>query len=230
MATILKSNAPLPSASAEFTGVAGFNLDDLAAVGARQLRAVETEAERILAAAREESQAIRQQAAEQGRAEGIQQGMRDAEQRIAQQSQAEVAKRIPLLEATLQQCCNLQRDYLESFRETLIATVIAATERVVLRKLETEPEVLQRWAEAAIAACNSAKRIVVLVHPETLASHGEALEQLLAKPGLPEDSRIEPDESIEPAGVVVRTEGGSVTLTLSEQLQRLDEMLRGDST
>jgi flagellar biosynthesis/type III secretory pathway protein FliH len=112
----------------------------------------------------------------------------------------------------------------------LIATVIAATERVVLSKLDTEPAVLDRWAAAAIDACNSAKRYVVLVHPETLASHGEALEQLLSKPGMPEDSRIEPDESIEPAGVVVRTDGGAVALTLSDQLQRLDEMLRGDAT
>lgn len=227
MATILKSHEPLPTASPEFSGVAGFNLDDFADAGRKQLLAVEAEAARMLNGARSEIERLRKQAIEDGRVEGLEKGMREADQKFKQELAAEVAKRMPILEATLAKWCEIERNYLDEFRDTLMNSILAATERVVLCRLETEPEVLLRWCQSALDAAKSARRLVIAVHPETLVAHGEAIEQLLSQPGLPEDCRIEPDEGIEPAGVVVRTEGGAVSLTLSEQLQRLDEMLRG---
>lgn len=230
MASILKPHQSAPKVverASGMEGVAGFNLDDFAEAGVRHLKAVENEAARILADARQEAAKIKQQAQQ----DGFQQGLKDAEKEAANRVKAgvdqEVAVQLPMLESVVQQLSDTEQKFLESFQECLLGTVLAATERVVLARLEKEPEVLTRWAESAINAAKTARKLVVAVHPETLVSHGEKLEMLLAAPGLPEDVRIEPDESVEPAGVVVRCEGGIVEMTLSNQLERLDEMLHG---
>lgn len=203
-----------------------FNFDDFAAAGVRRLKAAETEAARILEAARIEAAQIKQKAKAEGLAEGLAATAKESDARVAAGVTREVAKRMPVLEETAKQIGAAEQDYLDEFRETLIATSLAAAERIVRGRLEREPELLTRWAAEALQAAKTARRLVVAVHPETLVAHGEALEQLLTAPGLPEETRIEPDESVEPAGVVVRREGGTVDLQLKQQLARLDELLR----
>lgn len=231
MATILKSKqpeAPPAGKPAGMTGLAGFNLDDFAQAGVRHLKAVEAEAAAILQRARQEAEAIRQRAVEEGQATGYAAGMETAAEEIRQQVAVEVAERIPALEAATQQISDVQEAYLSEYRRLLVSTVLAATERLVLSRLDREPEMIERWAEVALTASKTASRLTIAVHPETLVQHGETFERLLTAPGMPEDSRIEPDESVEPSGVVVRSEAGVVEMTLSRQLERLDAMLRGD--
>ena len=210
------------------TGLAGFNLDDFAQAGIRHLKSVEAESERLLDNAKRQAQSMRETAKQEGRVEGYQAGLEDAEAEIRKRVEQQVAERLPALESLLQQISQIQDQYLADFRDTLITTVISATERIVLHRLENEPELLARWAESALSAARTAQRITIAVHPETLVDHGEVLERLLSAPGMPEDSRIEPDESIEPAGIVVRGDEGVVDMTLSRQLERLDQLLRGD--
>lgn len=226
MATVLKSSNPPADSRGGFSGVSEFNFDDFAAAGIRHLKAAETEAARILQAARTEAEEIRQSARADGLAEGLAATAQESDARVAAGVSREVAKRMPILEKTAKQLGEAEDVFLEEFRETLIATSLAAAERLVRGRLEREPELMTRWAAEALQAAKTARRLVVAVHPETLVAHGEALEQLLSTPGLPEEIRIEPDESVEPAGVVVRREGGSVDLQLREQLARLDELLR----
>lgn len=226
MATVLKSSTPPAEPRGGFSGVAEFNFDDFAAAGARRIKAAEAEAAQILAAARAEAEEIKQKAKADGLADGLAATAKESAARVAAGVKSEVAKRMPILEQTALQMGEVERNFLEEFRQTLIATSLAAAERIVRTRLEREPELLTRWAAEALQAAKTARRLVVAVHPETLVAHGEALEQLLSTPGLPEETRIEPDESVEPAGVVVRREGGSVDLQLREQLARLDELLR----
>lgn len=226
MATVLKSSNPSVASPGGFAGVTEFNFDDFAAAGVRHLKSAEAEAARILEAARAEAAEVRQQAHAEGLAEGLAATAKESEARIATGVSREVGKRMPILEATARHLGEAEQVFLEEFRETLIATSLAAAERIVRGRLEREPELLTRWAAEALQAAKTARRLVVAVHPETLVAHGEALEQLLSAPGLPEETRIEPDESVEPAGVVVRREGGTVDLQLKQQLDRLDELLR----
>lgn len=210
-------------------GVSGFNLDDFAEAGVKHLKAVEREAARILEEARKEGEKIKKLAHEEGLASGLQAAEKEADRRVKAGVDQSIAIQMPLLEAAVQQISDIETEFIESFRQCLLGTALAAAERLVLARLEHEPELLERWAEAAIGATKTARKLVLAVHPETLVSHGERFEALLASPGLPEDTRIEPDESVEPAGVVVRCEGGAVEMTLSHQLERLDELLRGNS-
>jgi flagellar biosynthesis/type III secretory pathway protein FliH len=230
MASILKPNqSPADQGRQEsgFASAAGFNLDDFAAAGVRHLKAAEAEAQRVLEDARREAEVIKANASKQGLEQGLQQAQLEADARVKEAVDQELSRHVPLLESIVQQISDLETSYLDSFRENLLGTALAAAERLTLARLDREPELLTRWAEKAIGLAKSARRLTVAIHPETLAEHGTHLEALLAAPGMPEDTRIEPDETVEPAGVVVRCDGGSVDMTLSSQLERLDEMLRG---
>ena len=230
MASILKPDQATreeANKSSGFVGVAGFNLDDFAEAGVRHLRSVEGEAGRILEKAHQEAVRIKEEARREGLAQGLAAAELEAAGKVRAAADKQVAEHIPLLESVVQQISDLEGEYLNSFRECLLGTTLAATERIVLARLDREPELLGRWAEAALAAAKTSRKLIIALHPETLVEHGERLEMLLASPGMPEETRIEPDETIEPAGIVVRCEGGAVEMTLSRQLERLDEMLRG---
>ena len=63
------------------------------------------------------------------------------------------------------------------------------------------------------------------MHPETLAQLGQAIDELLASPDLPEQTHVQPDESVSRSDVVVRQAGGEIRAGLQTQLERLEEML-----
>ena len=228
MATILKSDQPSkPQPSGGTAGLVGFNLEDLAAVGLRRLEEVQQRAAAIIADAEAEAVRIRQQAHADGLAEGLAKAEQDVEKRIKDEVQQELREQLPLYDKLLEGLCAQQSDFLQQFSDVLVSTTLATAERIVVGRLEREAEILLRWAEQALDAAKTSRQLIVAVHPETLATLGEELAMLLNRPGLPEDIRLEPDESVEPTGVVVRTEGGEVDMTLSQQLARLDELIRG---
>ena len=68
-------------------------------------------------------------------------------------------------------------------------------------------------------------RLTLAVHPETLAELGVALDQLLAGPDLPEQTHVEPDESVDRNTVIIRQHGGEINAGLTAQLRRLEELL-----
>ncbi len=103
--------------------------------------------------------------------------------------------------------------------------VIDISQKIIRGKLEREPEILLRWTSDALSYARSAQKLTVAVHPETLAELGQDIESLLRTPGLPEDSMLVPDESIEPWGVIVRQHGGQIDASLSTQLDSLQAML-----
>jgi flagellar assembly protein FliH len=64
-----------------------------------------------------------------------------------------------------------------------------------------------------------------VAHPETLAQLGRSFDELVASSDLPEQTHVEPDESVERNEIVVRQNGGDIHAGLQAQLQRLEEML-----
>ena len=64
------------------------------------------------------------------------------------------------------------------------------------------------------------------VNPETLALLGQEFDEMLSMPGMPEQTRVIPDESVAPTEVVVRQTGGEIRAGLEAQLERLSEVLR----
>ncbi len=206
MATVVKANRD--TVQPAVSGLVGFNLDDFAASGRQHLEAARREADSILEAAHREAAVIKQAAQEAGYAAGREQAEVDVEQQLNQRVRREVEQRLPAMQQTVEALAQQEAEWLAEFAETLTAVSVAMAEKVIRGRLQHEPTIVLQWAEEALHHIRSARQLVVAVHPETLVELGEELEKLLRGADLPETSRLEPDESVERAGVVVRQEGG----------------------
>jgi flagellar assembly protein FliH len=80
------------------------------------------------------------------------------------------------------------------------------------------------WAADAVRSARSACELTIAVHPETLAQLGQAFDEMLASPDLPENTRVVPDETVGPTEVAVRQSGGQIQAGLQAQLRRLEEL------
>lgn len=219
MSTILKSEST-PS-SPTFTGVANFNLDDLASRAAGEVQDAQTAAAVILQEARDGADAIRAAAEEEGRAAGLKDADQIIDTRVKVAVDAAVHSRIGTLEAMVDQLWKNETEWLQHWRDQALELALEMTCKVTRGAIDQNPEILIRWAEEALDSVRGARRITVAVHPETLSILGQQLDIVIRRPGLPQQAHIEPDESVEPMGVVVRQEGGEIDLQLQTQLQEL---------
>lgn len=229
MASVLKSQRNdvrgVPNAPA---GLAGFNFEDLSERAKVQLEAWDQEWVRLRQQAIREADSIREAARAEGLRLGRQEAAEEAAESLRQQVESRLSGVLSASDELLSQIAALHQNWLDQYAETLIGTAVAIAERVVRQRLHDEPEILVRWAEDALWAARSAARLTVAVHPETLAELGPQLDELLARPGLPEEVTIIPDEGMPREGVCVRQVGGEVVATLRGQLERLSEVL-GDA-
>jgi len=226
MASVLKPNVtPVLPASSSPSGLAGFNFEDLSQQARRQLDASRQEADRLLETAKAEIAALRQQAYDDGLRAGRQTAETEAEDKLRRGIDARVGEHGTAMRSMVQQIASVHEQWLQSYADSFVSTVIAVSERVIRGRLDREPEVIARWAAESLAAARSANRLTVAVHPETLAELGQSLDDLLRHPGLPDETSVIPDESVPKAGVVVRQVGGEVIATLETQLERLREAL-----
>lgn len=227
MAHVLKndSQGQRPIAANEVSGLAGFNLSDLADEGRMRLDECRKQIREMIAQANEESQRLREEARQRGYEEGMAQASVDAEQRIAEQAETRAREGLQRLQQAVQQLHSVHQSWMNEYAESLSRVALAAAQRVIMHRLDHERDLLVRWAGEALRSTRSAQRLVVAVHPETLAELGGALDQLLSQADLPEQTHIEPDESVDRNGVVVRQLGGEINAGLTAQLRRLEEML-----
>lgn len=229
MAIVLKNldrhRAPQEAHGA--SGLTELNLDDLAAMARRQLQESENRAREVIVAAGEEAEKIRAQAYQEGLLQGRAAGERETEQQIRAGVEKRLREELPLFESLVIELATSQSKFLTDLRGTLVSTSLAIAERIIVARLEREPEILERWTQAALDAARTARNIVLVVHPETLAMHGTELEQLLQRTGNRDEVRIEASEEVPVAGVMLRCDGGAIDMSLGEQLARLDELIRG---
>lgn len=229
MAAILKPHAAtVVHGSAEPSGLAGFNFEDLSQQAKGQIEGWRQEIIHLREQAIREAAEIRKQAHDEGLLSGRAEAALEAELRINQGLDARMNQQGAVSEALIRQLSEIHEQWMERYAETLVETAVAIAQRVIRRRLEREPEIIADWVTEALWVSRSANRLVVVVHPETLAEMGPSLEALLSQPGLPEDTTLLADESVSRLGVVVRQQGGEVVATLDSQLARLAEVMKDD--
>ncbi len=227
MATILKPNRPsdkIPAAR-DVTGLAGFNLSDLADEGRERLQQCGDHVRRMLDDARTQAETLRQEAEARGYEQGLEQAAVDADRKLKEEADARAKEGLRLIRQAVEKLHEVHQQWMQQYAKSLTTIALSAAERVVQRKLQDEPELLVQWAEEALSSTRSATSLTLAVHPETLAQLGPSLNELLASPNLPEQTHIEPDGSVGRGEVVVRQHGGEVQAGLQAQLKRLEEML-----
>ncbi len=227
MAFVLKSRAEIETSAAarEVSGLAGFNLSDLANEGRSQLEQCRIQVRKMLATAQQESEAIRRAAEERGYQAGEEKAAVDADKKLQAAAEVRAKDSLKLIRDAVTQLHTNHENWMQQYAEVLTRTALAAAERIVMKRLDQEPEILVRWAAEAVRSTRASASLAVAVHPETLAQLGSEFDKLLASPDLPEQTHVEPDESVDRQGVVVRQQGGSIDAGLAAQLDRLQELL-----
>ena len=225
MAVVVKHDSHSDDRNAQSSaGLAGFNLNDLADEGRHQLQECKHQAAEILAEAHQQAEQIRNTAAERGYQDGLQRGMTDAESKIQQEAEQRSRTGLDLVRSAVAQMYETHESWMNQYADSLGQLAMAATARIVKAHLAKDPKLIVRWAEDAVQSTRASCELTVAVHPETLAQLGQAFDEMLASPDLPENTRVIPDESVAPTEVVVRQRGGEIEAGLMAQVRRMEEL------
>ena len=227
MAIVLKSDSSPERAPAarSVTGLAGFNLNDLADEGRTRLDQCREQIREMFADAKTEAERIKKEADQRGYEEGLARAAVDADKKLKQEADARAKNGLQVIEKAVKHLHATHEDWMKQYAETLTRTALAASEKIVMSRLDSEPELLVKWASEALQSTRSASSLTLAVHPESIAQLGKAFDQILASSDLPEQAHVEPDETVPIGEVVVRQNGGTVEAGLMAQLQRLEELL-----
>jgi flagellar assembly protein FliH len=227
MAVVLKSESPSEKvpAAREVSGLAGFNLSDLADEGRNRLEQCRTQIRQMLDEAAIEAETLRREADRRGYEEGLARAAIDADRKLKVEAEARAKDGLQLIAKAVQHLHAVHEDWMQQYAQSLSRIALSAAQRIVASRLEKEPEILVQWAGDALRSTRSASSLTVAVHPDTLAQHGQAFDELLASSEFPEQTHVQPDESVEWGAVVVRQNGGEIEAGLQAQLLRLEELL-----
>ena len=228
MAVVLKSHNQTdekPAAARSVTGLAGFNLDDLADQGRSRLEQCRIEIRKMLDEAEQEANALREQAQRDGYEAGIAKAEKDVQARVQNEAEQLASDSLETIDNAVKRLHQTHQEWMQHYADSLTEIAIAAAEKVCSRQLDQDRQILVKWAEDAVRSTRSATKLTLAVHPDTLAILGQAFDELLASPDLPEQTTVEPDESVEVDSVVVRQPGGEIQAGLRQQLQSLTELL-----
>ena len=216
-----KSNKQAPG----FTGVAGFNLDDLANRASQELDEAKRSAAAIIEQAKVDAKAIQEKAREAGREEGLKDANKVIDQRVKVAVDSAVHSRLATLESAIDQLWQTESEWLQQWQQNTLEIALEISQKLTRNAIAQNDEILIAWANEALDAVRGARKITLAVHPETLSVLGQQLDRVVRRPGLPQETHIEPDESVEPMGIVVRQEGGQIDLQLTTQLETLAKSL-----
>lgn len=227
MANVLKSDSPSTQATAarSVSGLAGFNLSDLADEGRTRLEQCRNQIRQMLDEAAAEADRLRKDAEQRGYDDGLARAAVDADKKLKAEAESRARNGLQLIQQAVQQLHSAHEDWMQQYEQSLTQIALSAAERIVLGRLDRERDLLIKWARAALQSTRAATSLTLGVHPETLAQLGQSFDQLLASSELPEQTVVEPDESVDRNTVVVRQEGGEVVTGLQTQLERLEELL-----
>lgn len=191
------------------------------------------QAKAILDEARAERDRLTAGAAERGaaagHAEGLAKGLEEGRAKGREEAIAQAKKELEPLQKrwahALDEFTSRRDDLLSTARTDVLRFAVAFAERIVRRTVELDPGLVTATLEAALAQVLRPSRLVVECHPEDLALVEQTLPDLIARfaPGANAEARANPETGR--AGVVLRSEAGTIDATIRTQIDRLVEAL-----
>jgi flagellar biosynthesis/type III secretory pathway protein FliH len=182
----------------------------------------QTRAQAIVARAEAEAERIRNEARQQGFAEGMVAG-RDQLRSLAE----------PVVEALSQAVDELrvlQASAADIVERDAVVLAMEIAEKVVAGALSVEPERVLDVVRGALRAIVERERIVIQVNPEDLAIMREGLDELAGSLGGIEHVEVQEERRVKRGGAVVRTSVGEIDANITTKLDRarvaVEEQLR----
>jgi flagellar assembly protein FliH len=213
-----------------------YNFDDIRQQGEQWLTEARTEGERVIAEADAQAAAIREQARVAGFAQGRDEGLRDAERMIREQSEARtvqlVAERLrTALPAVTALADELRRErdlWLAHWERIGIELAMTISEKLLRAELERRPELVAGRVTELLRLAAGSPEITVRLNPVDLELLGDVA-GLLGR-GLANATavRVVGDASLGAGDCVVETTHGELDARITMQMQRLVAELQGD--
>jgi flagellar assembly protein FliH len=198
-----------------------FNFEDMAAQANRYLDKVRADAAQIVSAARREADAIRQQAAAEGRAEG----QRAIQQLVQEQLAQQTKTLMPALRVGIDQIGHARQAWLAHWERVAIHLAAAIAKRVIRRELTRQPEVPTQLVREALELAAGSSHLRIHLNPadhQVLAGEVQTLAKELAALATCE---IIANPDITAGGCRLETQFGVIDQQVESQLARIEEEL-----
>jgi flagellar assembly protein FliH len=198
---------------------AAFDFEQLSAPPRRErppsMEEAQSRAREIVARAEAEADRIRNEARQQGFAEGHVAGR--AELRAAAE---------PIVDAlsnSIDELRRLQVDVADGVEREAVVLAMEVAEKVVAGTIAVEPERVLDVIRGALRAIVERERVVLMVNPDDLAIVREGLDELAGSLGGMEHVEVQEERRVKRGGAVVRTTVGEVDARVQTKLARAKE-------
>jgi len=165
----------------------------------------EGDAEKILAAARQEAERVLKTAAHEGRERGL-----------AAVTELLVGARLVAERAR------------QSADQELRVLAVKIAEKILGRELQSHPDVVVDVAREALRHASSGRDLVIRVHPDDLAFIERGKPRLVERCRSARSVDLRADGSVPRGGCIIESELGVVDARLAVQLEAIERALRGD--
>ena len=205
----------MSSSPSSATGAA-FDFEQLAVPAERERRVTsaeaKTRAQSIVARAKAEADRIRNEARQQGYAEGLVAGRADL--------RATAEPIVDALSQAIEEVRGLQLEIADLVEREAVVLAMEVAEKVVAGAVAVEPERVLDVVRGALRALVERERVILLVNPEDLAIVREGLDELAGSLGGMEHVDVQEERRVQRGGAVVRTSVGEVDAKIRTKLER----------
>lgn len=176
------------------------------------VEAAQSRAQIVVARAEAEAERIRNEARQQGYAEGMVAG------RSELRALAEPV--VESLSSAVEELRALQEEAVAMVERDAVILAMEIAEKVVAGAIAVEPERVLDVVKGALRAIVERERIVIQVNPEDLAIMREGLDELAGSLGGIEHVEVQEERRVDRGGAVVRTSVGEIDARIATKLDR----------
>ncbi len=198
-----------------------FNFEDIAVKASQYLDTVRSQAEQILADAKQRASEITALAKDAGRKEAL----AEATQIVERKLDKSLDTLLPAIRQAIAAIGLEKERWLKKWEQETVHLASAIAACVIRRELSQHPEISVDLAREALQLALGSGRLRLLLNPIDFESLGDRTEQLANEFSNLAPTDIVADESIRPGGCQVVTEFGKLDQNIDVQLKRIEEEL-----
>lgn len=181
------------------------------------------QANALIAAAEQEAERIRREAAEAG----LEDARRLAKEEATEELRARLSTALSAVRQAADSLCEARDAWQCCWETAAVRLAVRIAEKIVRREIQHDPRITRSLVHEALLLSAGGGEIRVRLHPDDMRAIGDDLVSLRN-----EFTRIAPaefiaDPTIEPGGCVVETRHGTIDQQLSTQLSRIEAELCG---
>ncbi|MBT4866677.1 MAG: hypothetical protein HON53_16360 [Planctomycetaceae bacterium] len=193
------------------------------------LEQARSEAQRIGDDAKRDSEEIRRRAYEEGRNEGLREGLAhaaaDIDKKAAQLADGMALEKLqttfPALEAAGEAMVHERDRWLSRWESTAVELAVAIAEKILHREIELRPDVSVELVRKTLDLAAGSSRLVLRMHPEDITLLGPHADEVVRAASRCGEVEITGDASIARGGCVIETQHGTIDARLKTQLERI---------